>query len=104
MAQIGNVANPKPKITANTLTTFLEGQRAEAGKASRDAVARFERAAKSAGVALSSRILEVALDDAPETFAKLVRAYDLAVVRQPSSDGSGPEELFAKSTFAMARI
>jgi nucleotide-binding universal stress UspA family protein len=87
---------PGTIITASTLTAFLDAQRAESGKASRDAVARFEHAAKGAGVAVSSRILEVALDDAPETFAKLARAYDLAVVRQPNAEVSGPEELYAE--------
>src|SRR5262245_15822207 len=87
---------PGTMMVASTLGAIMDAQRTEGGKASRDAIPQFVQAAKAAGVAISCEMPETRFDDAPAEFAKLARACDLAVVRQPNPDESGPEELFAE--------
>jgi nucleotide-binding universal stress UspA family protein len=87
---------PGTIVAASTLQSIIDSQRAESVKASRDAVARFERAAKAAGVATECLTPEVSLDEAADTFAQLARTYDLAIVRQPNPDEYGPEGLLAE--------
>jgi nucleotide-binding universal stress UspA family protein len=87
---------PGTVFAASALTAVIDEQRAESVKASQDAIARFERAAKAAGVAIECRTPEVTLDEAPRAFAELARTYDLAVMRQPNPDEYGPEELLAE--------
>jgi nucleotide-binding universal stress UspA family protein len=65
---------------------IIEAQRAEAEKAAKAVVARFEEATRGAGVSAQARSLESAVADAPGTLADIARRFDLCVLGQPQPD------------------
>ena len=65
---------------------IIESQRAEAEKAAKAAIARFEETARSAGVAAQARSLEAAAAEAPGTLTDIARRFDLCVLGQPQPD------------------
>ncbi len=72
---------------------FIESQIAEAQKKARGAVARFEQAAKRAGVSMESRIVTTSISGAADQLGRLGRRFDLVVVGQPEREKSLPEEV-----------
>jgi len=72
---------------------FIESQRVESDKKARNAVTRFEQAAKRAGVAAESRIISASISGAADQFGRLARRFDLAVVGQAESDQGVPDEV-----------
>jgi nucleotide-binding universal stress UspA family protein len=72
---------------------FIDMQRAEAtGKASA-AVARFEEAARRAGVSYEHRIVNASLSSASDQLGRMARRFDIVVVGQPERDQAVPEEI-----------
>jgi nucleotide-binding universal stress UspA family protein len=71
---------------------FIDSQRAESDKKSRMAVARFELAAKRAGLTAESRTFSDSILGASGRFARMARRFDLAVVGQHEREKSMPEE------------
>jgi nucleotide-binding universal stress UspA family protein len=76
---------------------FIESQRAEAEAAASAAVARFEEAARRAGVSAESRLLAASIAEASDQFGRIARRFDLAVVGQAEPDKATPEELIAEA-------
>jgi nucleotide-binding universal stress UspA family protein len=76
---------------------FIESQRAEAEAAASAAVARFEEAARRAGVSAESRLLAASIAEASDQFGRIARRFDLAVVGQAEPDKATPEELIAET-------
>lgn len=76
--------------------SIVEAQSEATNKQAADTVARFERAAKLAGVSFDTMSPDLTLAGASEGFGRAARAFDLAVVRQPQPDQPGPEELMAE--------
>ncbi len=72
---------------------FLESQRAELESTARKAIARFEDAAKRAGISYESRLLSSSVSGAADQIGRLARRFDLAVVGQPRRDQGTPEEV-----------
>ena len=72
---------------------FLESQRAESEKNARDAVTRFEQAAKRAGISSETRILSASVAGAADHLGRIGRRYDLVVVAQPDREKSAPVEV-----------
>ena len=72
---------------------FLESQRAELELTARKAIARFEDAAKRAGISYESRLLSSSVSGAADQIGRLARRFDLAVVGQPRRDQGTPEEV-----------
>ncbi len=72
---------------------FLETQRAESEKSARKATARFEEAAKRAGVSYETRIINSTVAGAADQISRMARRFDLAVVGQPKRDQGMPEEV-----------
>ena len=76
---------------------FIESQRAEAEAAASAAIARFEEAARRAGVSAESRMLAASIAEASDQFGRIARRFDLAVVGQAEPEKACPEELLAES-------
>ncbi|MCF8478400.1 MAG: universal stress protein [Pseudolabrys sp.] len=72
---------------------FIESQRAESDKKANAAVARFEAAAKSAGVSTETRTLNASVSGASDLLGRLSRRFDLVVVGQPDRENSTPDEV-----------
>jgi nucleotide-binding universal stress UspA family protein len=76
---------------------FIESQRLEAEAAASAAIARFEEAARRAGVSAESRLLAASIAEASDQFGRIARRFDLAVVGQAEPEKASPEELLAES-------
>jgi nucleotide-binding universal stress UspA family protein len=76
---------------------FIESQRAEAEAAASAAIARFEEAARRAGISAESRLLAASIAEASDQFGRIARRFDLAVVGQAEPEKACPEELLAES-------
>jgi nucleotide-binding universal stress UspA family protein len=87
---------PGTIIGSSVAAGIIEAQRRESERAVGEAVSRFERTAKLAGIQAETMTPEASLATAAERFSRAARAYDLVVVRQPDPDKPGPEELIAE--------
>lgn len=72
---------------------FLEAQRAESEKSARTAIARFEEAAKRAGVSFETRVLNASVSGASDLLGRIGRRFDFIVLGQPTRDKSVPDEV-----------
>jgi nucleotide-binding universal stress UspA family protein len=72
---------------------FIESQRSESEKKAQDAIARFEQAAKRAGISYETRSVNASIAGAAERLGRLARRFDLVVVGQPDRDKSAPVEV-----------
>jgi len=75
---------------------FIEAQRAESTKQAQAAIARFEKAAKSAGISVESRVENASSAGAANRLAQLARRFDISIVGQPEHDKPLPEEIIAE--------
>ena len=62
---------------------IIEGQRRESDKLARAAVARFEQAAKRAGISAETRTISASLVGAADKIGSIGRRFDLIIVGQP---------------------
>ena len=62
---------------------IIEGQRRESDKKARTAMARFEQAAKRAGIPSETRVINESLQGAADTIGRIGRRFDLIIVGQP---------------------
>jgi nucleotide-binding universal stress UspA family protein len=76
---------------------FIESQRQEAEASASAAIARFEEAARRAGVSAESRLLAASIAEASDQFGRIARRFDLAVVGQAEPEKASAEELLAES-------
>ncbi len=72
---------------------FIDAQRTEADGKARMAVARFEKAAKSAGISAESLVIHATFSGASDRLAQMARCFDIAVVGQPEHDSSSAEDI-----------
>lgn len=72
---------------------FIETQRTEAGNKAKAAVARFEAAAKRAGLSAETRIISASVSAAADQFARIGRRFDLVVVGQADPDQGIQDEV-----------
>jgi nucleotide-binding universal stress UspA family protein len=75
-------------IFGRVAVDLIQAQRAASHKAARTAVGHFETTARAAGVSAQSQLLEAGVAAAADTFGRLARCFDLAVVAQAE-----PEQL-----------
>jgi nucleotide-binding universal stress UspA family protein len=84
--------------------SLIEQQRTDNEKAARDAVNKFETAAKREGISFESRILSASVPGAADMFSTMARRFDLSVVAQSESDRLAPEEAIVEGAlFASGR-
>jgi nucleotide-binding universal stress UspA family protein len=74
-------------------TDLIELQREEHTKAANAAVSGFEAAAKKAGVAAATRVIDGSLAGAATTFGRIARRFDISVVGQAQPEQGAAEEL-----------
>jgi len=72
---------------------FIEGQRNESENKAKAAIARFESAAKRAGISFETRSLWASISGAADQLGRLARRFDLAVVGQPEREKAMPDEI-----------
>ncbi len=78
-------------------------ERAKNEKVARTAIARFEEAVRGSGVSAASHVLSTSLADAPETFGKLARRFDLSVVAQAEPDNAARSMIIEAALFESGR-
>ena len=66
-------------------------------KKARAAIARFEQAAKRAGISAETRILTASISGAADQLGRIARRFDLVVVGQPEREKSAPEEVSTRA-------
>ena len=90
-----------PVITPNVMdglsVAWVDTQRAENLAAAREAVDRFEAAAKRESLSAEHRIIEASLGKAANLFGRLARRFDLAVVGQTDPERMLPNELLIEA-------
>lgn len=72
---------------------FIKSQRADSEKAARSAVARFQQAAKRAGISYESLSVSASISGAADRLGRLARRFDLAIVGQPERQKSAADEV-----------
>ena len=72
---------------------LIEAQRVESEKGARAAAARFNAAAKQAGLSFETHELNASAAGAADRFAHLARRFDLAIVGQPHPDSPVMQDL-----------
>lgn len=72
---------------------IIESQRAESNKKARAAIARFEQAAKRAGISMETRTISASISGAADQIGHVGRRFDLVVVGQPGRNDSLPDEV-----------
>ena len=86
-----------PTIMGTIPASFVESQRDENDRAANDARAKFDEAARRAGVSSESRTLSASLAGSADRFATIARRFDLAVVSQAEPERAAPEELIVEN-------
>ena len=76
---------------------IIESQRMESEKAAKAAVARFEEAARLAGISGEARALDAPVGAAPSTFARIARRFDLSVIAQPEPKQPALSRMFVEA-------
>jgi nucleotide-binding universal stress UspA family protein len=76
----------------------IDTQRADNEAAAKAAVDRFAAAASRAGVSAEQVTLSASLAGAGDTFGRIARRFDLAVVGQAEPEANSVEEIIAEST------
>src|SRR5215468_5545192 len=72
---------------------IIESQRAESNTKARTAIARFEQAAKRAGISSETRTISASISGAADQIGRIGRRFDLVVVGQPERQKSMPDEV-----------
>jgi nucleotide-binding universal stress UspA family protein len=106
LAGIGFVYEPviPGSLLGGIPVDLIEAQRQENAKAAKAAVARFEAAAKAAGLSAEVRILDASIAGAADLFGRIARRFDLAVVGQARPrEGSSEELLIEGALFESGR-
>ena len=84
---LGVAVSYEPVIPGNVMggipPELIESQRVESNKKARAAIARFEQAAKRAGISMETRVLNTSVSGAADQIGRIGRRFDLVVVGQP---------------------
>jgi len=87
-----------PTVMGGIPAAYIDQQRADNDKTANDAVARFDEAARRAGVSFESRAIGASVAGAAERFGAIARRFDLSVVGQAEPGKVAPEELIIEGT------
>src|SRR5215475_9370057 len=95
LAGIGFIYEPviPGSLLGGMPTDLIEAQREENSRTAKEAIARFESAAKAAGISAETRTLDASVAGAPDLFGRIARRFDLAVVGQAQREQGASEEL-----------
>jgi len=95
LAGIGFIYEPviPGSLLGGMPTDLIEAQREENSRTAKDAIARFEHAAKAAGISTETRSVDASVAGGPDLFGRIARRFDLAVVGQARREQGASEEL-----------
>jgi nucleotide-binding universal stress UspA family protein len=95
LAGIGFVYEPviPGSLIGGMPTDLIEAQREENSRTAKEAIARFESAAKAAGISAETRTVDASVAGGPDLFGRIARRFDLAVVGQARREQGASEEL-----------
>jgi nucleotide-binding universal stress UspA family protein len=85
-----------PTITGTIPASLIDGQRRENENAAADARARFDEAARRAGIAFESWAMSASVSDSADLFGSMARRFDVSVVGQAEPDTFAPEEVIVE--------
>jgi len=85
-----------PTIMGTIPASLIEGQRAENEKAAADARAKFDEAARRAGVSFESWSKWASVPGSADHFGAMARRFDLSVVAQTEAGRLAPEEVIVE--------
>jgi nucleotide-binding universal stress UspA family protein len=85
-----------PTIMGSVPISLIEGQRAENEEAAANARARFDEAARRAGVSSGSWSTWASVPGAADRFSAMARRFDLSVVAQAEPGKLSPEEVIVE--------
>src|SRR5262252_1319930 len=86
-----------PTVMDRLSAGWLDAQRSENHAAAREAVDRFEAAAKREAVSAEHRIIEASLRKAPNLFGRIARRFDIAVVGQTDPERMLPDDVLIEA-------
>jgi nucleotide-binding universal stress UspA family protein len=72
---------------------IIDSQRVESNTKARTAIARFEQAARRAGISSETRTISASISGAADQIGRIGRRFDLVVVGQPVRQKSMPDEV-----------
>jgi nucleotide-binding universal stress UspA family protein len=88
-------------IPGTVMTDFaanlIDAHRRENEEAAKQAVARYEQAARASGVSIETRIITAALPDAANMFGQIARRFDVSIVGQPEPHKLARAELIVEA-------
>lgn len=90
-------AVPPAMLTDDVPLTWVEEFRQEAEAAAEAAAARFDAAARQAGMAVETRTVPASFVGAANVFARMARRFDLSTVRQAEPGKSTPAPLIIEA-------
>jgi nucleotide-binding universal stress UspA family protein len=85
-----------PTVMGSIPASLIDEQRADNEKIATDALAKFDAAAKRAGVSFESRVIGASLAGAADRFGAMARRFDVSVIGQAEPDKVSPEELIVE--------
>ena len=95
---------PPPTIIGTMPLDYVAAQRAESERAASATVARFDEAVRRAGIFGGSHVIGATIMGAADTFGRLLRRFDLAVIGQSEPDRTGlAEPLIEAAMFESGR-
>jgi len=95
LAGIGFIYEPviPGSLIGGMPTDLIEAQREENSRTAKEAVARFESAARAAGISAETRTVDASVAGGPDLFGRIARRFDLALVGQARREQGASEEL-----------
>jgi nucleotide-binding universal stress UspA family protein len=85
-----------PTVMGGIPASLIDEQRAENEKAARDAVSKFEAAAKREGVSFETQVISASIPGAADRFGAMARRFDLSVIAQAEPEKVAPEEVIVE--------
>lgn len=85
-----------PTLMGGVPASLIDDQRAENDKAAADALAKFDSAAKRAGISFESRVMGGSVAGAADTFGAMARRFDLSVIAQGEPNKIAPEDVIVE--------
>jgi nucleotide-binding universal stress UspA family protein len=77
--------------------TLIDAQRRENEKAAKGVIARFEQAARAAGVSAETRLRSTSLPNAANLFGEVARQFDLSIVTQAEPEILAEQDLIIEA-------
>jgi nucleotide-binding universal stress UspA family protein len=84
-------------VARTTAARLLDAQRERSETAAHAAAARFDAAARRAGLSAATRVFTATLPSAPDLFGPIARRFDVSIVGQPEPNKIAAEDLIIEA-------